>query len=402
MNIVGLKAKGGGGGGGPFVFSDLYTASKKGAWYDATDKTGLFNGAIRSAGEFSPTTGDSVYVMADRSELGAHTDFATWLAAASELNSNPTMATDTAWTTAGAVVFDTDGYLWDGSAGTQEVYQSQSITSGDWYIGEVTTGAVTSGSARIVIGSTAAANALSAYDIDTGSTTYTFFYPVATSGGTSVRIQSNTGDPFDGKITSFSVKRVPGKKHLFGVGAGAPIMRNDGTYDYLEFDTSNRKMVTNGAVAEMFSDDSIVLMAMDAFADGNIATAWSYNGGTRILFANASPGGGTGGWTPSIRNPGTGAFTEVWDHGAQVSTLSIYEIYMDDTDDELTVRLNSVEELAATSTTGGWNTASGNMELGNAQAFTNHQEMDFYRLIIYEGTSFNEDAFDLVESELGL
>lgn len=384
--------------------ASLFSGGEDGVWFDFNDRGSLFTAdpQDRAAGSFSPAAGTKVLGVIDKSRLGSHTDVATWYSEASELATNADISSDTGWTTAGAVAYNGGeaGYEWDGSTGTQEIYQSVTTANGDWFIAEIVTGTVTGGSARIVIGTSGTTADESTFDIDTGSTTYHFMYPSTTAGST-FRIQSNdsAGNYFDGIIVSASIKALPGNTHLFSESDG-PTLRQDGnSIYYLEFDGVNDILHTGTGRTTVMSSDSIWCFAAAGNNDGNLATGISYGAGvnTRILWGMTTTGG-YGDFTPALTYDN---LARVWEHDASTTAVNIYEFHMDDTLFEITVRMNDVEELAATTVDLGQN-SNGTLEFGDAIGYNNQLSCDIYGLIIYEGSTFDSDVYDWTQTEFSL
>lgn len=379
----------------PFNPSDKFSGGEDGAWFHPQDITSLFtaNPNGRDAGAWTTAVTDRVGVMVNKKDLGlaAGSTVADYLTSASELLTNADITSDTGWTKSSGVTFSSGAYDFDGTA-SESISQAAIVSHNVWYVAEVVVSSYTSGTARIIMGN--GANGASPYDINAAGT-FTFFYLGSVSGNGDFYIEANTSGPFLGSIGSASVKELDGDHVWANNDTNRGTLRQDGnSIYYVEFDSAEYMSTVTG-VTSIFASDTVVICAFLANDDTQYASAWAQDGTTRINFGNNAAGTA---YEQTIYDFTTKIGTG-W-NDSDDNTLNIWEVYMDDTDNEVTIDKNNVSEQTATSFGSAW--GSGTFRVANANNASQPLDCEWYGLIAYEGTSFDQDVYDWMEEEVGL
>jgi hypothetical protein len=392
INVIGLSGGAGGGAAPAFSPADLFAGGENGVWYHPQDPSSIFSSqpVTRAAGTWGSAAADRAAIMVDKRllDIDAADTFADWLSARAELLSNPSMNTDTAWTKGTGVTHTGTGYAFDGTSGTT-LTQACGIAANSWYAVEVVVSAYTSGTARVLVGSSGNSD----YSIN-GVGTFLFFFKA--SGNTEASIQANTSGPFTGTIDSMSVKHVPGN-HAYSINdTNRGTLRQDAnSIFYVEF-TGTAYMTTDTSRTDIMAADSVVLCSFLAYDDTQYSCPWSFDSTTRINFGNRT----NGTYTQTLYNFTTQVASGWVDADGDDNTLNTWEVYLNDTSDQVTIAKNDTTVQAATSYGSAWGT--GILRIANANNSSQPLTCDWYGLVIYEGSSFDQDVYDWMQTEIGL
>jgi len=356
----------------------LFPLTETGHVYDIQDLTSLFTGLDQGAGSFSPSTTTDVAKIADKAGItGTYADYLTGL---TDALTDGDITSDS-WTTSSGIAYNSGAYDFDGTNVSALLSQASVLTDEAYYVVTVTVSAYTSGSARIQLGGDANAN--SDYDIDS-ATTFTFFYKAQDGGSNTFAIESNSGDTFIGSIGSVSVKEVSGVyMGSTTVGTSPTLLQHANDGYYLEFDGGDWMRQPDDVP---LGDDMIVSCAVNADDDAQWTAIWSLDTTTDILLGNQASGGTS--FVPGLRNA---TDTEYTDAGGDDNGINVWDVYIDETSNEFSIEKNGTEVLAATTptTTVALHATANRLRIGTDPSETNHLSMDFYGLVMYEGTEIN-------------
>ena len=271
----------------------LFTQGQKGAWYDPSDLSTLFQDA---AGTIPVTgTGQPVGLMLDKS---------TGLVRGAEISIPSGWATSTT-----GMVVDTSAAT-IAFTGAQAAYGSRQLAAFDpavagrtFDVSFTVTGWV-QGRVQVRLGG------VQAYV--TGNGTYTFKQLTIGAGVPVVQEDGGTGSRFIGVVGNISIKQLPGNHATQATAASRPIFRDVGGLRYLECDGVDDGMVT-GSIDFTGTGKMLVCAGVRKLSDaatGALLELSSSSGANSGTFALFSPTGalptygirvrGTAEATPSI------------------------------------------------------------------------------------------------------
>ena len=409
INVIGLTG-GVGGAAVPFDVADLFSGGENGLWYDPNDKTSLFTGDMATsssagtAGDWDPVATSTIRFMIDKRLVGDAADFATWLAAETEVILDSTMTGTTEWTEGTGVTHDSGNtqFDFDGTTASATLRTDDTTLAvhNEMYAIEVVVSNWVAGTARVEIGD----GTSTAYSI-TGDGTYNFVARASVGGGGTLGyfgIESEAATPFDASIDSFSAKSLGATyAHTNNATNVLPPTVEEvgvtGVY-YLAFPGGNSSNMGLRSIvhSETLSTDSVILYAgASRDAPAQYYTSIGFGAGGNFNLGQAKTK--TTDFYPSVFMPGI--TVEYAETVTADESLVIWEFYLDETARTMTIDKNDSNVHAANSVAGAasWS-GGGQWFLGANTNGLLGAETDFYGMIVYEASSFNQSAYDWLDA----
>lgn len=343
ISILGLGVGGGGGGPGPGFDPVADLAGTQRVIADYWDSTSHFKAVPGSFDTAVSTTGEAVGFVMDKSKFSSHDTASALITATSERLTNGDFSSAGSWTTSNTTI--TGGVVqFSGTSGAYVEQNSIADEDNQWYLVQIEISSFTSGSFRVSVGGGAAAN--SNYYTPSGAETVYCWKQSDQNGTTNYfRIEANTTGPFNGDITFASVKKIPGNHLKTSSTAQRPFRQQDGnSIWYLDFDGGD--VLWTDAVTWPSGFWVVVMGNPNAVTHANYDGLISMDSTDRWNFGNSTSNAGD--WRPGLHEPGT---TEIWNAGADDETLRIWEIRIDDTDDEYEIYRDNSSLVSTTSNT---------------------------------------------------
>jgi len=371
------------------VPSSLFRNGEVGVIYDPSDLTSMFQGRT---GTTAAAVDSPVGMLLDKSQWGGKT-YAQVAAAATEIVTNGGFDTDTIWT---------KGSGWSISGGAAIAVAVPAFTvisqpyvpvAGRSYEFTLVVGSLTSGSVRAGF----TGGTVVSFASVSSAGTYSFVL-VADAESTSIFIGPPSGG-FNGSINSLSVKEIPGNHAVAPTDTARPILRQDGSLYYLEFDGVDGCLVTPTitpgtdkvqvfAGVRKLSDASLGILAeFSASADSN-------NGS----FYVSSPLNGSGSFYSFISRGTTPIGAVTTDVAFAAPITNVLTGFGDISGDLVTLRADGVQVAQSTSNQGTGNYLAYplyiGMRAGSSLPFNGH----LYGLTVRFGPNLEASQIDKMEA----
>jgi len=319
----------------PFHPLNLFANGEQGAWYDPSDAPTLLKGDAGGGGIAS--VNDTVSIMLDKSK---------GLSIGAEVITNGGLSSGTGWAYGANVSFAADGATF--AAFDALTQTTGGFVAGQTYIVEFDYTALTSTPGfALRLGQTATND----YIVTTQASGHVKLYIRAGGTGTAFQFRYNNTGTF--RVANISVKHIAGNHAYQGTLANRPILRQDGSRYYLEFDGTDDWLATSAI--DFTGTDAVTMFAGQRKQSGTfgalaeLSVTSNSNDGTFYIFA---PGATS---TYAVRSRGTViADAQSAASYAQPHT-AVLTMQGDISDDFLSLRLNGASVA----------TSAGNQGTGN-------------------------------------